>query len=565
MSAHGDVANNCHAVLRGFRTTTNECIVLNAPQPLQQVDAQRFGSMTTTLMPPPLPANPVYLPAHRRPDPRPDLVFAAMRIMVQQTRDTRTWYMHSKELELVSMDFCHIFRGFPVAEGVLKHELDLDLVRIDESEDFGSYQVALQQQREPRLADLPSKSAFKVTWCIFGSRVQDLNDFGEHLWGTKILIVKYLWGNMEDLNLPDGVMDLHFGGDFCSPIDGLKWPLSIENLSFGGMWDSPLEGINLPSSLRVFRVESIFDHPVQLIVWPDTLEEITLGGPCFDQPIEAVRWPRQLQKLALGDGFNHALTGMYWPEGLRSVQVGSQFAQTLAGIVWPPALQCLSLGANWDESLEGVVFPESLKKVRFGDCFNDPLIYPEWGGVTDISFGREFNMKVNTGCLPKALVRIQFGDLFEQDISGVKWPPTLVEMQFGKGFEAFVPTLLGSTQWPDSLQRIVLGGTFSGKLDGVAWPPDLKSLAIGDWFNHSVEEVRWPLNLRDLSFGLRFKNHLLSRVTWPPGLVELTLKGVCMVRSDALTCKWPSTLQRVKFSGDNWLTRTGGVLLPVMR
>lgn len=495
-----------------------------------------------------------------------------MAVAVEQLMDTHTWYIITSQLELVSYDLCRLFRERerPISEATIKDMQDLDGLIIMRHADGVVTQggVHTHKIRQQRLVDIGPKSAIKVTWSrmLF---IQDFNQFADNLRGTRWLVLQSMLGDMASLDLPDGLFILHFTDGFTRDISSIKWPERLQELSFQGLWDGTLQGVQLPSFLKVLHLKSVFNQPVENVVWPDTIEELALGGPWFNQPITAVTWPLQLKVLTFGFRFDCPLNGAQWPSGLKSIQVGADFHHTLEGMAWPPALESLFLGSStWEwGGIEGVInFPDTLERVYLGENFNGPLPDYGWGGVTDISFGRGFSRAVDITCWPQGLRAVKFGDILDTDIARqiveAKWPSTLVVMEVGAGFALGInpPT----THWPDSLQSLVLGGAFAGKIDNFVWPPGLNSLTIGDWFNQNIEKVAWPKALRSLRFGKRFKC-VLSRVTWPPALSELSLKGMCfdLYETDAVSCEWPSTLKRVQFRGDYWLTCKEGVMLPL--
>lgn len=143
--------------------------------------------------------------------------------------------------------------------------------------------------------------------------------------------------NKEGFTWPTGVKKVRFE-PFQADLVGAKWPPTVVEIKLCSGTATikkskalklipSLKGVLWPENLLVLELlESFFNIPLQDMVFPDTLQDIVLGGE-FDQPIEGYKWPASLQHLTLGGYFNRPIAGVQWPPGLRVLKFSLEFNQ----------------------------------------------------------------------------------------------------------------------------------------------------------------------------------------------------------------------------------------------
>lgn len=73
----------------------------------------------------------------------------------------------------------------------------------------------------------------------------------------------------------------------------------------------------------------------------------------------------------------------------------------------------------------------------------------------------------------------------------ITWPDGLARISFGDEFNQRVDAV----QWPSKLRFLWMGQDFDQPIEGISWPDDLHQLRFGHAFNQSIEGVRWPESL----------------------------------------------------------------------
>ena len=150
-----------------------------------------------------------------------------------------------------------------------------------------------------------------------------------------------------------------------------------------------------------------------------------------------------------------------------------------------------------------VVLPPMVNSVRVGGD----------GGYTEF-------LSIKNTVWPKSLITIKFGDCFNQPVVHVTWPPGLETLCFGRFFDQ----PLGGMRWPACLKDLVLGESFSGSLHDAKLPPFLVKLSVmSERFDCDLKSLNLPNRLRYLGLGHGFTTEILGHL--PCELVELTLAG----------------------------------------
>ena len=119
------------------------------------------------------------------------------------------------------------------------------------------------------------------------------------------------------------------------------------------------------------------------------------------------------------------------------------------------------------------------------------------------------------------LTHLKLHDTFNLPIYNVKFPQSLIHLEFGKAFNHSLTDLRFAL--PVGLETLIFGDRFNQSIDGFQWPRALKTLRFGDNFNQPIDNVEWPALVR-LTFGKSFDQDL-ENVEFPSTLKLLRLGG----------------------------------------
>lgn len=217
----------------------------------------------------------------------------------------------------------------------------------------------------------------------------------------------------------------------------------------------------------VFDVPGLGDLDVSEVQWPEGTKEINLLQ--FNRTVHSVTWPVTLDRLSfciLGPArlslqattmtpwptkgfFNHSLEGAIFPSGLREMFLGETFDHPIHNVVWPHGLERLSL-PGCDQPIDDVTWPPALRSLEFLPPKQIHLRKNPSTCAEELDFessGHNFPFSK----LPESLEALWLSDAFAQSLDEVTWPPGLLTIGLGLGFDAFFINLMS---WPSSLQHI---------------------------------------------------------------------------------------------------------------
>src|SRR4051812_20674525 len=118
-------------------------------------------------------------------------------------------------------------------------------------------------------------------------------------------------------NLPCGLTNLKFGGEFNQPVNNL--PSGLTHLTFGLKFNQPVN--NLPAGLTHLRFHEQFNQPVDNL--PASLTHLSFSV-YFNQPVDHL--PAGLTHLELfGCKFDQPVNNL--PAGLTHLRFGTKFNQ----------------------------------------------------------------------------------------------------------------------------------------------------------------------------------------------------------------------------------------------
>ena len=90
---------------------------------------------------------------------------------------------------------------------------------------------------------------------------------------------------------------------------------------------------------------------------------------------------------------------------------------------------------------------------------------------------------------------------------GIQLPSSLQSLSFGDDFNQ----RLDGIQLPSSLQILTFDRSFNQSLDGISLPSSLQSLTFGYYFNQRLDGIQLPSSLQSLTFGYCFDHPAACR------------------------------------------------------
>ncbi|CAM9591454.1 unnamed protein product [Ectocarpus sp. 13 AM-2016] len=308
---------------------------------------------------------------------------------------------------------------------------------------------------------------------------------------------------------PPALKRLKFGAAWNRNLVGAKdtWPASLEVVRFGTSFDKPLRGgggIGLPPRLREVHLGGVFNQPLDGVEWPASLEKLTLSE-YFNQ------------SLGYGNG-----DGVVFPKGLREVVFGGRFNQAIDDVVWPERLRTLTFGDKFNQAFPspGIGYTYRARAVGTGGPTNAltdgaGTIPPPPSAAAAVPAAAASPPPPPSFLLPAGLKELVLGDGFNHPLAGGELPDGLEKLVIGQSF-----SFVSSVRWPAELRRLELscrwGDARAGSLGGggsrrqwrpsccLSLPKRLEYLDTGDGFNSPLDTVSLPASLRVLILGSAF-------------------------------------------------------------
>lgn len=244
-------------------------------------------------------------------------------------------------------------------------------------------------------------------------------------------------------------------------------------------------------------VSGVGDFDMSEVQWPEGTKEILLLQ--FKRTVEHIVWPAGLDRLSfsiLGPArlarnatrfrpwpmvsfFNHPLDNVTFPSGLREIFLGEAFTQSLVTVAWPHGLERLSLPGFDDTNLDDVKWPPALKHLEFMPPKQIRLRKNPNARAEELNFDMN-GLNCPFFKLPMSLETLWLSDAFAQCLEIDPWPPGLVTMGLGKGFDSF---FTNEISWPSSVRYIYTVHEISSP------PPDCVVTTVKDYDtdSHSFE------------------------------------------------------------------------------
>ncbi|CAN0429376.1 unnamed protein product, partial [Ectocarpus sp. 12 AP-2014] len=304
-----------------------------------------------------------------KPGPTRNSCLNAFYVALGETRDGKSWYTSTKELQLASLEFCMACRAYKTLHLIV--DVRIPRMLLAAADGPVRHPKRLSRTRVPRLRarhvtwNMPTAAELRSP--IFALMELDHLEFGGAFEGS-----------LDAVTWPRRLESIAFHNfsPFNTPIDLVKWPASLKRLAFGNSFNQAIEHVEFPASLRqiVFAFFSCFNQPIAGVILPTCLQKLALGAS-FNHPIEDVTWPPFLQELIFGKYFNQPIQRAKFPASLQKLRFDqySCFNQPMAGVVLPTSLQQLALGASFNHPLDDVAWPTSLQELIIGKTFNQPI------------------------------------------------------------------------------------------------------------------------------------------------------------------------------------------------
>lgn len=332
----------------------------------------------------------------------------ALVVALSHTSGVQSFISSTKQLQLVSLQFCVACRSFRTLGLRIKYATPPRLVADASSSppkpgQAGYTRVPRFRARSVRW-EYVSFKAFRppmyslthveyMTFCNggFNDRIEPL----AFLSRLKILSLGHYFNHpIDGVAWPRQLETLEFSTNFNHPVVGVDWPPQLKMLTFGRRFNQTIKGVAWPRQLQYLTLDCDFNQPINGVIWPPQLVRLSFGER-FNQPIGGAIWPKTLESLYFNDDFNQPIEGAHWPLSLHVLSVGKGFNQRFGGGVWPPALGSLSLGAKYNQPLHGIgtsiphlrkltlgfhswKYPHSLAGVQWPEALEELNMYEDW-------------------------------------------------------------------------------------------------------------------------------------------------------------------------------------------
>lgn len=340
--------------------------------------------------------------------------------------------------------------------------------------------------------------------------------------GLKVLILGDGYDHsMKGAELPDGLEKLVIGKSF-SFVSSVRWPSGLKRLHLYCRWGSHVGGdgggggggddrrstsrwLILPKRLEFLHVGDQFNSPLDSIALPASLKTLHFGSE-FNHPIDhrvnkrrdarhernstqdKNQGQRKHRGSNLGRGDQQGKSSLdevtipppFLPDGLEELWLGAAFDCEIENTRLPKRLKRLFFAADskFNQPVAGVAWPAGLEELRFGNCFDQPMV--ENRGGEGCGSGHPVNLSGSGGgifggggsfstftLLPTTLRDLHFGWAFSHSLQGLELPRSLRRLVF---FQRYPVSHVRGLEWPDSLQSISLGSfRFGNREDLAMW------------------------------------------------------------------------------------------------
>ncbi len=194
---------------------------------------------------------------------------------------------------------------------------------------------------------------------------------------------------------------------------------------------------------------------------------------------------------------------------------------------------------NLSESMISIQFPQNLKSLKLNDSWNDEINdLPH--GLTQLTFGHNFNKSIYPGNLHQDLRTLNLGLNFDQFIIPGSLPQSITSLGFGM----FYDKPISSNTLPHSITKLNFGTFFNHSLVPDVLPKSLINLIFGDSYNQLFEPNVLPESLKSLSVGENYDKPLFC--------LPYGLKSLCLKPRYTHSLLHLSKLEKLEFSHNNY-------------
>lgn len=177
-------------------------------------------------------------------------------------------------------------------------------------------------------------------------------------WITHLEFLNYV--DISNVRIPSNLVSLKLPGTVNGFLTPNMFPDTLEELDLGGVVQPITRGI-LPKNIRILKLWSV----TSVDGLPYNVEELYIPGG-FNESLNGII-PNSVKELYLGDMFNTPILPGDLPHGLTKLVLGEYFDQPLLQRVLPDNLEEIHFGKYFRKPFEAYVLPPNLKRLYILD------------------------------------------------------------------------------------------------------------------------------------------------------------------------------------------------------
>eukprot|EP01133_Synstelium_polycarpum_P012368 gene12368-14509_t len=317
-------------------------------------------------------------------------------------------------------------------------------------------------------------------------------------------------------SLPPHLTHLTFGENFNHPLIQGQLPESLISLALGKNYSHPLVLGSIPSSVTHLIIDNSFRHLWKRDYIP-SVTHITINvtynaGPRSNRPLgELVELSDQIKTLVTIQGITVRCQDPIYGSHLIFRMLGSRsILITTSFFIFICPLNTLDHFIN--RHITAGTFHHGMTHITFGVQFNQRIDQENLpGSLTHLKLGARFNMPFEEVTLPRRLTHLWI------DCMPIPLPSNIVHLQLMStstpygfnysetlesiSFANSVTTYADIMNLPSSIHRLDTGDLFNQAIKPKTLPPQLTHLTLGALFNQSILSDHLPLSLTHLNLG----------------------------------------------------------------
>jgi len=345
----------------------------------------------------------------------------------------------------------------------------------------------------------------------------------------------------ENMHYNSDKTTLTFSFYFNEPIDNFEFSENLRTIIFGYSFNQNIDNVKLPNFLITIVFDCCFSHRIDKVKFPDSLESIVMKNhyPYIDSYLGPNLSSKKILCTDVGMTIQLKNKLSIDTENMDNFCIGDNVSNDLSMYT---SLKNLTVTVeyyySWKFSTTNLVLPQSLETITFGKNFNVRIDYIRfYNNLHTIIFGDSFNQSLENVSFPPSIKNITFGIAFNMSLNEVKLPVNLETLKFGKNFNQSLDKVF----FGNSLQSIIFGEKFNQSLDKVLFPESLQWIAFGYEYNQSLDNL--PQTLKKLSFSQIYSD--LTNTPFSLELIEIevfyynsSLKKIKKIPNGCEIVKW---------------------------